>query len=212
MIVLVGSEKGGTGKTTCATTLAAMRRRRGRDVLLIDADIQGTSHRWAQERPADAPRVVCAIQHGRSFRDDVQDLAGRYDDVVIDAGGRDSAELRAALTLADRAIVPVQPAAADVWTLERMEELVSLASEYNPRLRASVVLTRASTNPHVPETEEAAAMLEEFEALAFSGVVLYDRAAYRRALGLGLAAEEMSAPDAKAVSETEALYAYAFQE
>ena len=38
MIVLVGGEKGGTGKTTIATNLAALRAMAGRDVLLVDTD------------------------------------------------------------------------------------------------------------------------------------------------------------------------------
>ena len=44
MIVLIGGEKGGTGKTTIATSLA------GRDVLLIDTDPQGSANYWAQSR------------------------------------------------------------------------------------------------------------------------------------------------------------------
>ena len=41
MIVLIGCEKGGTGKTTIATNLAALRALAGRDVLLVDTDPQG---------------------------------------------------------------------------------------------------------------------------------------------------------------------------
>ena len=39
MIILIGGEKGGTGKTTLATNLAAQRTLTGHDVLLIDADL-----------------------------------------------------------------------------------------------------------------------------------------------------------------------------
>ena len=38
MIILIGGEKGGTGKTTIATNLAALRAMAGRDVLLVDTD------------------------------------------------------------------------------------------------------------------------------------------------------------------------------
>ena len=38
MIILIGGEKGGTGKTTIATNLSAMRALAGRDVLLVDTD------------------------------------------------------------------------------------------------------------------------------------------------------------------------------
>ncbi len=46
MILTVLAEKGGTGKTMAATNLAGMRAGRGRRVLLIDADRQGSSERW----------------------------------------------------------------------------------------------------------------------------------------------------------------------
>ena len=42
MIILVGGEKGGTGKSTIATNLAIMLMRSGRDVLVVDADDQET--------------------------------------------------------------------------------------------------------------------------------------------------------------------------
>jgi chromosome partitioning protein len=212
MIVLVGGEKGGTGKSTVATTLAAMARRRGRDAALIDADVQGTSHIWAEERSerGKAARVVCFQKQGRSFMGDVEDLAERYEDLVIDAGGRDSRELRSALVICDRFLTPMQPSHADAWTLERLEDLLGQVEALRGALCGSVVLSRAYADPRIPETEEAIALLAEYERLRFSEVVLRERIAFRRALGLGLSVEEMSSPDEKATSETKALYDHAF--
>ena len=221
MIILIGGEKGGTGKSTLATNLAAMRCRRGRDALLIDADPQRTSKTWAEERDALSdegggtsvvPRVPCQTVTGRSFTDDVRDLARRYDDVVIDAGGRDSVELRGGLLVADVLYTPLQPSYADAWTMETMEDLVKTARGFNSRLGAYVVLSQAFTNPQIPETEDAIRLLREYDELHFSGVVVYERLAYRRALGAGLAVEEMAQPDPKAASELKSLYAHAFEQ
>ena len=50
MVILIGGEKGGTGKTTLATNLAALRAQSGKDVLLLDTDVQASASYWAQIR------------------------------------------------------------------------------------------------------------------------------------------------------------------
>ena len=60
MILLVGGEKGGAGKTTIAVNLAAMRPRQERDVLLVDTDLRGSASYWTQVRDeaSISPRVA----------------------------------------------------------------------------------------------------------------------------------------------------------
>ena len=50
MIVLIGGEKGGTGKTTLATNLVVERTNEVGDILLIDADKQMTASHWCSVR------------------------------------------------------------------------------------------------------------------------------------------------------------------
>ena len=131
MILLLGGEKGGTGKTTIATNLAALRAAAGYDVLLIDTDRQGTAAAWCQVRAEDPrlPRIACVQLFGKNVQTGLRDLAGRYREVIIDAGGRDAVELRSALVGADCVYIPIQPSQYDVWTLEHMQELVVTAHE-----------------------------------------------------------------------------------
>ena len=214
MIVLVGGEKGGTGKTTLATTLAALRAGAGRDVLLVDTDRQGSASFWAAVRGESAgdglAAVPCVQVFGKGVARELGDLAGRYDDVVVDAGGRDSVELRGAMVVADRLFVPVQASQFDVWTLEQMDGLVEQAQAVNGALAAGVVINRASTHPRVREAEEARALVADFEHLAFTGVVVRDRIAWRRAAADGRAVTEGEGPDPKAVAEAGAWYEAAF--
>lgn len=215
MIVLIGGEKGGTGKTTIATNLAAKRALAGRDVLLIDTDAQGSANYWAQSRDeseARPRRVACVQKFGKGLQAEVQDLAKRYQDIVIDAGGRDSVELRAALVVADKAYIPIQPSQFDIWTLDRMDGLVSSAQGFNPSLRALVVISRVSTNPSVSESKDTQEILADFSHLSLSGVVVRDRIAYRKAARDGLCVDELKPKDPKASEEIEALYAEAFSE
>ena len=68
----------------------------------------------------------------------VQRQAGKYDDVVIDAGGRDSA-----LSPSDLLIVPFLPRSVDVWALADIASLVDEANGVRDDLRAYVVLNAA---------------------------------------------------------------------
>lgn len=214
MVVLVGGEKGGTGKTTFATNMAALRAGEGRDVLLVDTDKQGSASDWAAVRDEvdRVPRVSCVQVFGKQVTSQIQDLAGRYDDLIVDAGGRDSVELRSAMVVADRFYVPMQASQFDVWTIEQMEELVEQAQAINPALKASVFINRASPHPQVREAEEAEEILEEFEHLVFSGVVIHDRIAFRRAASDGIGVDEAESPDPKACKEVRSLYVSIFEQ
>lgn len=221
MIILVGGEKGGTGKTTMATNLAAMRALVGRDVLLIDTDPQGSANYWAQSRDEEndirassniepAPRVACVQKFGKGLPAEVNDLATRYQDIIIDAGGRDSIELRSALVVAQKAYIPIQPSQFDIWTLNQMDELVETAKAFNPDLQARVLISRSSTNPSVHESDDTGKLLDDFDNLGLSGIIIRDRIAYRKAAKDGLAVTELKPKDPKAVDEMQSLYKEVF--
>lgn len=212
MIILIGGEKGGTGKTTLATNLAAMRALAGRDVLLIDTDPQGSANYWAQNRDEEnvEPRVACIQKFGKGLSTEVRDLSSRYQDIIIDAGGRDSVELRSALVVTERAYIPIQPSQFDIWTLDQMDTLVETAKGFNPDLQASVVISRSSTNPSVHESEDTGKLLDDFANLGLAKITIRDRIAYRKAAKDGLAVVELKPKDPKAVEEMETLYKEVF--
>jgi chromosome partitioning protein len=209
MIVLIGGEKGGTGKTTLATNLAAMRALAGRDVLLIDTDPQGSANYWAQSRDEEkiAPRVACVQKFGKGIPAEVKDLATRYDDIIIDAGGRDSVELRSSMVVTEKVYIPIQPSQFDIWTLVQMDELVETARGFNPGLQARVIISRSSTNPSVRESDQAGQLLvADFPNLDLADVTIRDRIAYRKAAKDGMAVVELSPKDPKATEEMEKFY------
>ncbi len=212
MIILIGGEKGGTGKTTIATNLAAMRALAGRDVLLIDTDPQGSANYWAQSRDDESitPRVACIQKFGKGLPKEVQDLSGRYEDIIIDAGGRDSVELRSSLVVVEKAFIPIQPSQFDIWTLNQMDELVETAKAFNSDIQAKVIISRSSTNPSVQESDETGKLLDDFSNLGLADISIRDRIAYRKAAKDGLAIIELKPKDQKAISEMEALYKEVF--
>lgn len=210
-ILLVGGEKGGTGKTTVATSLAAVRARSGRDVVLVDTDPQGSAAYWAaiRDQAEDAPRVACVRLHGRAIGHQILDTAERYEDVIVDAGGRDSVELRAAMTVTEQMVAPIQASQFDTWTLEALSELVTQARAINEQLHVRVCINRASTNPRVGEAAEVRELLAEYEDLEMLAATLCDRIAYRRAARAGLGVTELT-EDPKAAAEVNALHEEVF--
>jgi chromosome partitioning protein len=208
MIVLIGGEKGGTGKTTLAIHLAAHRTALGRDVLLIDTDKQGSASSWCAIRDEEArsPRVACVQKFGKGLGTDIRALAGKYADVIIDAGGRDSVELRAAMTIADALYIPIQASQFDVWTLDQMNTLVEQAGVINERLIAFAVLNRASPNPSVKEAQDAQSALADYEHLRPTSAVIRDRIAFRKAAREGCTVAELAERDPKAIGEITAFY------
>lgn len=206
MKILVGSEKGGTGKTTLATNLAALLAQLGRDVVLLDTDRQASAACWQDERKrrvgAVLPQVHCLERHG-DVHDAVADLGGRYQDVIVDAGGRDSEELRSAMLAVDVVISPFRASQFDLWTVEHLAALVQKARTWNRDLRALAVLNMAPTHARATEPAEAQAMMQEFSAIELATSVVFDRKAFRDAACHGLGVVEYTDP--KAAQEIRAL-------
>ena len=149
MIILIGGEKGGSGKSCLAQNLSAfLKLKQGRDVLLLDADPQGTTTDWVQERLASG-RVaeIPSVQASGNIRVVLLDLAKRYEAIVIDAGGQDSEALRSAMTVATHLLMPFRPKRRDLKTLEHAEELVRMAIAINPGLQVRAVITQCPTLP-----------------------------------------------------------------
>ena len=212
MIILIGGEKGGTGKTTLATNLAVWRAQSGHDVLLVDTDAQGSASYWsaARDEAQHAPRIPCVQKFGKGVTTAVQDLAKRFEDLIIDAGGRDSVELRASLVVCNKVFVPNQASQFDIWTLATMNDVIEKAEALNPRLSSRVIINRASPNPLVTESEQAREILADFPQLGLAKSVIRDRIAYRKAARDGLAVNELTPPDPKAVTEMTTLYQEVF--
>jgi len=193
MIILIGAEKGGTGKTTIATNLAAELVSNGKDILLIDTDKQGSASSWAavRDNQSDFPRVSSIQKFGSQIRKDILDLSKKYKNVVIDAGGRDSVELRSAMTVCDRLYIPIQASQFDAWTLGLMDQLVNESLIYNENLTAKIIINRGSTNPKVKEVSEVIELIDQLQNIGLATTIIRERSAYRKAARQGLSVCEL---------------------
>lgn len=148
MILLLGGEKGGSGKSCLAQNIAVYLQQKGQDVLLLDADPQGTTTDWAKEREENsALQNLSCVQASGNLRQTLRDLAKRYQSVIVDAGGQDSEALRSAMTVATHMLLPFRPKRRDLKTLVTVEQLVKLAKSVNPDLVARAIITQCPTLP-----------------------------------------------------------------
>jgi chromosome partitioning protein len=208
MIVTVGNTKGGVGKTTIAVNLAIARALAGRDVWLIDGDRQGTAQTAISIRAdaGHAPGISCAsYPDGVTLRAQVQQQASKFDDIIIDAGGRDSTALRAALVLSDVLLVPFQPRSYDVWALDDIAGLVDEARSVRDGLRAYAVLNCADPGETSTDNIEAAAAVADVPQFEYLPTPLRRRKAYSNAAGQGLSVLELKPSDKKAIDELNSL-------
>jgi chromosome partitioning protein len=210
MILVCGGIKGGVGKTTLATSMVILRSAAGRDVLLVDADDQATATDFTAVRNESLENAgYTSIQlHGAAVRNEVLKLAPKYDDIVIDVGGRDTAGQRAALLVADVYVVPFLPGSFDVWTLDSVGTLVEEAKAFNDKLKAVCVINRADAKGS--DNQDAAEIASEIPGLVYIDAPLGNRKAFRAAAAQGLAVTEMKPQDAKAISELTKLFKHLF--
>jgi chromosome partitioning protein len=118
------NQKGGVGKTTLATNIAAALWQSGKKVLFIDADQQGSGLDWSAARKGDALFPVVGIPKDTLHRD-VAALATPYDWVVIDGPPRVNTVAKSAIAASDIVIIPVQPSPYDVWAAKEIVDLIA---------------------------------------------------------------------------------------
>jgi chromosome partitioning protein len=205
MILAVANVKGGAGKTTLATNIAVARSIAGRDVLLVDADNQGSAADFTALRTEQVGKAGYVVSRllGREVRTEVEKLAPKFEDVVIDVGGRDNEGLRAALTVADAVLIPLLPSSFDVWALDRMIGLSKDAKSLNPKLRVLAVLNAADAQGS--DNAEARQLLAETDGVESLPCQLIRRKAYRNAAAQGRSVLDASPKDPKAAEEMNAL-------
>lgn len=188
MIIIVGCNKGGAGKTTTATNLAVGLASNGSDVCLVDADPQRSAARWHQDREESGhvPSITL-IEKRDNISQTLRTLNEKFDYIIVDVAGRNSREMITGATVAEVIIAPHQASQLDLDTLEELQQQTVRIRDLNPRLRVFIYHAMASTNPAVKETErsdflEYVAQFKEFSPLES---ISYYRKAYKDVIPLG---------------------------
>ena len=177
MMILVGGEKGGSGKSCLAQNLAVFfARDKKAIVLMVDCDPQRTTSDWIQARNSDPslPAINCIQLYGK-IRNDLISLTQHYDYVIVDCGGQDNLALRAAMSVADHVIIPLRPKRRDLKTVPHMEDMLSTCKMVNPKMLASFVITQCPSLPN-----QASRILEAKDVCRSYGINVLNAVTFNR--------------------------------
>lgn len=200
-VIALVTQKGGTGKSSLAVSLAVAAQEAGTRAYLLDLDPQGTAKSWFARREAETPEVA-AIEANR-VPAALAALQGQgVELVIIDTPGVDSPATVAAMQAADLCVIPARPSIADIEaTRPTVQSLMKLGRPF------CFVLNQ------VPAGRSGRAS-DAYRVLQLSGVVagatLATRTDHVDALAQGLGVTERD-PAGKAAAEVRELLAWLTQ-
>ncbi|PTW60421.1 chromosome partitioning protein [Breoghania corrubedonensis] len=179
--ILVANRKGGCGKTTVATNIAAALAARGHAVALADADRQKSALKWLSLRPKAAARIV-----GLNWCKDknLGDTPTEIDTVVIDGpGALSTSHAETLIGEANEIVVPLLPSLFDTDSTDRF--LAKIEKLKKVRKGKADILMVAN---RVRLRSQALARLEAHQAEAGRPLMarISDRAAYSHLASEGL--------------------------
>ena len=198
-VILLAQQKGGAGKTTILTQLAAELAGDGGRVAVLDLDPQRSTTGWFRERLArwpDGGGIALVESAEWRARSDIEKAARESDWVLVDAPGSADTLGQVAMRAADLALIPCQPSMVDVWASVATLEMVR--KEKRPH---AVILNRVP--PRGRAAEAAAEALAKTRAPVLQ-CRLGQRSAFVDAVMRGAGVTEM-ARAGKAAAEVEAL-------
>lgn len=191
------AQKGGTGKTTLALSLAVAAEADGKVTLVIDLDPQASMCKWGDRRAVDGPAVIDA-QPARLESALQRAAEAGVGLVIVDTPARVEQAAAEAARLADLVIVPCKPSIHDLETLQTTTELI------RGRAHCPPVVVLNAVPAYGARCEQAAEAIRAM-GVAVCPATIGQRVAFEYAAQLGQSASEYE-PDGKAASEIRHVY------
>lgn len=194
------TQKGGTGKSALAVSLAVAAERAGERVVILDLDPQGTSASWYEARAAETPAVLDHNQVGKLPETLARLGAAGFTLAIIDTPGVETPATRPVMDAADLNLVPVRPSEADLKAT--MPTVRALEGKRRPY---ALVINQAPTNKQARLT--AAVSLRLSTSGEVVPVPVATRMDHQYAYALGQGVHEY-APEGKAAAEIADVWAW----
>ncbi len=192
MIILIGGEKGGSGKSCLAQNIAVYIKHNVSDsLMMVDCDPQRTTSDWIQERSSNSKleNINCVQLYGK-IRNELISLNNCYDYVVIDCGGQDNLALRSSMAVADHILLPLRPKRRDLKTVVHMEDIISTCKMVNPAMNVAFVITQCPSLPSLAKRIlDAKEVCHSFDVPVLNAIT-YSRNIYDDSEELGMSVLE----------------------
>ncbi len=199
------TQKGGSGKTTLAASLAVAGASTGERVIALDFDLQGSLTRWGRRRAANSPHKIAVEQFETARLRRLGAILHRLDDAgftlaIFDTPGVDSEVVQAVAETADLCLLPVRPTVLDIEAAAD-----TFRAAYFANRKAAFVLNQCPATPRSARANDAARKLSRLGVLAEPMIAA--RIDYQDAIAAGLGVTEY-AGGGRAAYEVNALWSW----
>ena len=199
-IIAVANQKGGSGKTTVSMNLAVALKKRGYEVLVIDADQQMSAMMWAarmKKRGRFPVEVKTLADRNKEIHTQLRDYATHkeakdlgedeknYHFIIVDCPpSADSPLTNRVMPLSDLVLIPMVVGVLDMWATKKIRETVLTARDFNKDLIARVVMNKGKPQTNLTREVIDASEGEEF-GIPRLQTVIRDRVVYGAMPGIG---------------------------
>ncbi|WP_038345633.1 ParA family protein [Acinetobacter sp. A47] len=126
--VVIASRKGGSGKTTNARNFAVALIKRGKRVLLIDTDLQGTLSKWWNRRTVEDLDLL-VVPYSQIKEAQASALRAGYDYLIIDTPPDSNEAIEGTVSIADFILVPCKASPDDIEAVVETHKLIQNAGK-----------------------------------------------------------------------------------
>jgi chromosome partitioning protein len=174
-----------------------------REVLLVDADPQGSALEWQRDRPADLPEVSVIGLPAPNLHREIPRLQAKYPVILIDGGGRVTATARATVAVADFLLVPTMASIPDARSTQHFfQEVVEEVAAIKGRVSGAILFTMVKTGTVFNVSGQGSIKDLGYPVL---DTTLSHRITYQEAFAQGMGVREYD-PRSKAAEEVQALF------
>ena len=199
-VISLGNQKGGVGKTTLTINLAGYFAKKGKKVLVIDADQQETALTWHSIRQDTSLFDIVGIPED-NIDEKVETLSLNYDYILIDCPPHSANILKSIIVSSDFFIIPLNPSALDVWSSESVVKLLEQAVVYKENIKSAFVINRKIVNTAIGDAIKK--VLKNY-SIPLLKTIISQRVSFAESMSSGLLVYELNS-DKQAVLEIENL-------